>query len=228
MKTSNKILSGLFIFPFLVVLFINLALYAKIKKGDFITQKQEEMETNISQKTSPFSDIVLDGFKNGRVVVKYNDSFSIRYEKWAKDNIEYEVQRNRLVIKTKKPNDYSTITIFCPSFNNLSFDAVEVYVDSMRLGNVSIDAGTDARFNFAANAKNLTINGTKGSEISFESEAVVDTLNLQLTNGATFNKTEGIIKQAGFIQLADSASLNIDGTTMRALLAKPVPETKPQ
>ena len=67
MKTSNKILVGLFLLPFLIVLFIDLTLYAKIKKGDYVSVEQAEIETSISQKLTPFTDITVDNFTNGRI-----------------------------------------------------------------------------------------------------------------------------------------------------------------
>lgn len=226
MKTSNKILVGLFLFPFLIVLFIDLTLYAKIKKGDYVSVEQAEIETGISQKLTPFTDITVDNFTNGRIEIKHGDSFSIRYGKWEKDNIFYENQNNKLVVMKSKLNDYGTVTIYCPSFTSLSFNGVDVFVDSMHLGNVTLNVGTDARLEFGASAENVVINGKRGADISFQNNAVIDTLNMHLYNGAEFNKAQGTIKQAGTITLEDSASLNVDGITMRMLMKKTDTTTK--
>jgi len=222
MKTSNKIILGIFLFPFLLVLLMNIALYAKIKSGSYTTREQEIEENTITTPMQNFSDIDLTAIKNGRIEIKQGDGFAIRFEKWAKDNFEYEQQGNKLVLKSKKgrENEYKVVTVLCPSFSHLSADSIEVFVDAMQLGNTQIEVGAEANLNFAAHAQNLTLSGKKNSNISFQEGAIADTLNLQLVNGANFNKTAGIVKQIGQVNLEDSAALNIDGKTMRTLLQK--------
>ncbi|MFT3704882.1 MAG: hypothetical protein QM802_21125 [Agriterribacter sp.] len=228
MKTSNKILLTLFLLPFVIVLFMSLALYAKIKRGDFITGKQQDMENSIIKHTEPFSDIDLSHFTNGHLTIQYSDSFSIKYDKWEKDNIEYLQEGSKLMLKTKPGSDYNTATILCPSFKNLRFDSLEVEIDSMHLSNTTLNIGNNASLNFGAQADNLQVNTAKGSGINFSENAIVDTLHLQLSNGATLNKeSNGIIKHLGEIQLADSASITVDGKTMRMFLEKQNAPAKP-
>lgn len=228
MKTSNKILSGLFIFPFLVVLFINLALYAKIKRGDYITVKQYATENSITKHTSSFSDIDLSSFKNGFVSIQYSDSFSVQYDKQEKDNIEFLQEGNKIILKAKPGKSYNTASIFCPSFNNLSFGLLDVEVDTMYLSNTTINLGPDANLRFRAQINNLHINADDRSRINIESNAVVDTLHMKLANGANFNKdNDGLIKQIGEIQLEDSALIYVDGKTMRMFLEKKNAPAKP-
>lgn len=221
MKTSNKILTGLFVLPFIIVFLISLALYAKIKSGNFISQKQQEIENSIIKNTTAFTDIDLSAFNNGHVNIKHSDSFSIKYDKWERENIEYEQQGNKLILKTKPGRDYNTATIFCPSFSNLNVNSLEVNVDDMRLSNAIINLGENASLQFEAQAQNLLIKAEKDASISFGSNAAIDTLNISLANGAALNKNnDGLIKHLGTVQLSDSAMLSVDGKTMRMFLEK--------
>lgn len=219
MKTSNKILLTLFLLPFVTVLFIMLAVHAKIKNGDYITEKQEQEENRITNPLAPFSEIDLSAYKNGKVEIKYSDSFYIRYDKSQKENISIEEQGNKLVLKTNNGSDnYHFATIFCPTFSALRFDSLEVFVDAMHLANIQIDAGAEASLHFAAKAASLAVSGQRGSTISLDDKAVVDTLNLELSNGASFNNMQGVITRLGLVRLEDSASMNIGGRTMQMLL----------
>ncbi len=219
MKTSNKILLALFLLPFITVLLIMLTLHAKIKNGDFITEKQAQEENRITSQLAPFSDIDLSAYKNGRVEIKYSDSFYIHYDKSQKENINVEQQGNKLMLKTNKGSgNYHFLTVFCPTFSALRFDSLEVFVDAMHLANARIDAGAETSLHFAAKAGKLTLSGQRGSNISFEDTAMIDTLNLQLSNGATFNNMHGVITRLGEIKLGDSAALNVGGKIMQMLL----------
>lgn len=224
MKTSNKILLALFLLPFITVLFIMLTVHAKIKNGDYITEKQERDKNSITTYLAPFTDIDLGAFKNGAVTIKYSDSFYINYDKSQKEHISFGQEGNTLGLITKRDNDnYSFVTVYCPAFSKLRFDSLSVFIDSMQLTNVQIEAGAAASLRFAARAANLTLSGLGGSDISLEGSATVDTLNLQLSNGATFNNMHGMIRQLGQVKLADSATLNVDGRTMQEFINPPKP-----
>lgn len=225
MKTSNKILLGLFLLPFIITTFITVVLYAKFQSGSYITQQQLDNETSVSETITAFTEIDLRGYKNGHVNIAYGDSFIIKYDKWSKDNLEYNSASKKLTIKTKKREDYNSITIFCPSFSRLILDSTGVTIDSLALANASIDIGSEGNVVFRAQADSLTLDIKRGGNISFENNAAVQMLNLKLANGSEFNKTEGFIKQIGNVTLEDSASLNVDGKTMRMILErKPSPE----
>ena len=219
MKTSNKILLALFLLPFIIVLSIILTVHAKIKNGNYTTEKKEQEKNRITNQLNPFSDIDLSGYKNGRVEIKYSDSFYIYYDKVQKENINIEQEGNKLALKTNTSNDnYHFVTILCPTFSALHFDSLNVSVGAMHLTNARIDAGAESTLHFAGKATKLTIAGLRNSNTSFEDKAIVDTLNLQLSNGATFNNMHGVIMQLGQVALDDSASVNVGGKTAELML----------
>lgn len=218
MKTSNKILLTLFLLPFGTVLFIMLALHAKIKNGDYITDQQLEEENNSRYSVQPFTEIYLQNFRYGNVTITKADSFSIKYGKEMKDNIEYRLNGNRLFVKSLGDRYYSRVTIYCPSLNSIEADSSAVSVDSMSLGNCRITVGASSNLSFGAQADTLSLNLKDHSDLSFTSTAIVNVLSLAMGNQATLNQTQGIIRNRGEMLLADSATLSIDGRTMQKFI----------
>jgi hypothetical protein len=218
MKTSNKILLTLFLLPFVTVLFIMLTIHAKIKTGDYITEKQLEEERNIRYTVQPFTEIYLQNFRYGNVTIAKADSFSIKYGKEIKDNIEYRLNGNSLSVKSLGNNYYNRVTIYCPSFNSVEADSSAVSVDAMSLGNCRIAVGTSSSLSFGAQADTLNLNLKDRSDLSLTSTAKVNVLRLTMGNHATFNQTEGIIQNRGEMLLDDSATLSIDGRTMQKFI----------
>ena len=218
MKTSNKILLTLFLLPFVTVLFIMLTIHAKIKTGDYITEKQLEEERNIRYTVQPFTEIYLQNFRYGNVTIAKADSFSIKYGKEIKDNIEYRLNGNSLSVKSLGNNYYNRVTIYCPTFNSVEADSSAVSVDAMSLGNCRIAVGTSSSLSFGAQADTLNLNLKDHSDLSLTSTAKVNVLRLTMGNHATFNQTEGIIQNRGEMLLDDSATLSIDGRTMQKFI----------
>jgi hypothetical protein len=218
MKTSNKILLTLFLLPFVTVLFIMLTIHAKIKTGDYITEKQLEEERNIRYTVQPFTEIYLQNFRYGNVTIAKADSFSIKYGKEIKDDIEYRLNGNSLFVKSLGNNYYNRVTIYCPSFNSVEADSSAVSVDAMSLGNCRIAVGTSSSLSFGAQADTLNLNLKDRSDLSLTSTAKVNVLRLTMGNHATFNQTEGIIQNRGEMLLDDSATLSIDGRTMQKFI----------
>ncbi|MBN8859258.1 MAG: DUF2807 domain-containing protein [Sphingobacteriales bacterium] len=221
MKTSNKILLALFLLPFITVLFIMLTLHAKIKNGDYITDQQLEEKNNNRYTVQPFTEIYLQNFRYGNVTITKADSFSIKYSKEIKDNIEYRLNGNRLFVKSLGNNYYNRVVIYCPSFNSIEADSSAVSVDSMSLYNCRIAVGASSSLSFGAQADTLSLNLKDHSDLSFTSTAKVNVLGLAMGNHATLNQTEGTIKNRGEMLLADSATLNIDGRTMQKFINSP-------
>jgi hypothetical protein len=218
MKTSNKILLTLFLLPFVTVLFIMLTIHAKIKTGDYITEKQLEEERNIRYTVQPFTEIYLQNYRYGNVTIAKADSFSIKYGKEIKDNIEYRLNGNSLSVKSLGNNYYNRVTIYCPTFNSVEADSSAVSVDAMSLGNCRIAVGTSSSLSFGAQADTLNLNLKDRSDLSLTSTAKVNVLRLTMGNHATFNQTEGIIQNRGEMLLDDSATLSIDGRTMQKFI----------
>jgi hypothetical protein len=218
MKTSNKILLTLFLLPFVTVLFIMLTIHAKIKTGDYITEKQLEEERNIRYTVQPFTEIYLQNFRYGNVTIAKADSFSIKYGKEIKDNIEYRLNGNSLSVKSLGNNYYNRVTIYCPTFNSVEADSSAVSVDAMSLGNCRIAVGTSSSLSFGAQADTLNLNLKDRSDLSLTSTAKINVLRLTMGNHATFNQTEGIIQNRGEMLLDDSATLSIDGRTMQKFI----------
>ncbi|MGN6495576.1 MAG: GIN domain-containing protein [Agriterribacter sp.] len=217
MKTSNKILLALFLLPFVVCLFIYVSLYAKYKNNDFITEKQLNEENHITEQLPSFSQIAITHFK-GDITIEQSNDRSVRFEKWNKENFVYEVKNNVLNIRTIK-GDYASLTILCPSFEQLNADSAGVQINSMKFQNLRLNLGHEANVHFKGQADSLTAAIKSSSGLDLNSEATAGVLNLILDNHASFESV-GQIKQFGNIQLQDSADVRMNGKAMRALLDK--------
>ena len=153
MKTSNKILLALFLLPFVVCLFIYVSLYAKYKNNDFITEKQLNEENHITEQLPPFNQIAIAHFK-GDITIEQSNDRSVRFEKWNKENFAYEVKNNVLNIRTIKGN-YASLTILCPSFEQLDADSAGVQINSMKFQNLRLNLGHEANVHFKGQADSI-------------------------------------------------------------------------
>lgn len=220
MKTSNKILLSLFVLPFIIVLFIYASLYGKYKNGDYITKQQIENERSALTIVEPFTEIDLGGFNRGHISIKHSDSFAIRVENWNKDQIQFQSQTGLLTLRSKNQHDYVPVTVYCPGFIQLSIDSANAEIDPATLTNVTMNIGVEGDVTFNGSADSLTVNVKRNGAFTLGGSASIKWLNLQLANGSRFNNEEGSVQQIGNLALEDSATLNVNGKTMRMIAEK--------
>lgn len=223
MKTSNKILLSLFVLPFIIILFIYASLYAKYKSGDYVTEQQIENERSALTIVDQFTEIDIDGFQRGHISIKHSDSFAIRVENWNKDQVEFQSQGNVLTLRTKNQHGYLPVTVYCPGFLKLSIDSASAEIDPATLAGIVMNIGAEGNVTFNGSADSLTVDVKKSGAITLGSTADVKWLNLQLANGSRFNNEQGSVQQIGNLMLEDSATLNVNGKTMRMILEKKKP-----
>ncbi|HRP57772.1 hypothetical protein [Agriterribacter sp.] len=220
MKTSNKILLTLFALPFIMILFIYASLYAKYKSGDYVTEQQVENERSTLTIVHGFQGINLGGFGRGRISIKHSDSFAVRVDNRNKDQIEFQSQSGVLTLRSKNRHGYLPVTVYCPGFSALSIDSATAEIDPFVLAGVTMDIGAEGNITFNGLADSLTVNIKRNGAITLGNAANVKWLNLQLANGSSFNNKEGGIQQIGNPVLEDSATLNVNGKTMRMIAEK--------
>lgn len=220
MKTSNKILLTLFVLPFIIVLFIYASLYGKYKNGDYVTQQQVENERSALTLLDDFNKISLGGFERGNVFIKYSDSFAVRTDNWNKDQIEFQSQAGVLSLRSKNQHGYLSVIVYCPGFSALSIDSASAEIDPFILAGVTMDIGREGNITFNGSADSLTVNIERSGGFTLGNTANVKWLNLRLANGSRFNNEQGSIQQIGTLVLDDSATLNVNGKTMRMIAEK--------
>ena len=223
MKTSNKILLSLFVLPFIIVLFIYVSLYAKYKNGDYVTEQQVQNERSALTVVDQFNEIDLHGFKQGQISIKHSDSFAIRVDNWNKDQVEFQSQAGVLKLRSKNQHGYLPVTVYCPGFTKLSIDSASAEIDPANLPGIVMNIGAEGNVTFNGSADSLTAEVKKNGTITLGSTADVKWLNLQLSNGSKFNNEQGRVQQIGNLLLEDSATLNVNGKTMRMILEKKNP-----
>ncbi len=220
MTTSNKILTGLFLLP-IVILGANYgALYVKYKKDDYTTQKDLNEERLIKATLPSFNRIDLGDYRGEQVHVQHG-AFEISYDKTSRDIIRFEVSDNTLYIKTTE-NGYHGVSITCPSFTYLSA-GTRVNIDSMYLPQCTLDMhGENARLNFQAQSDTLFLTLQNKASFRLEAGAAIRLLHLEMENHtAMTGDPAASIGQFGNTVISDSADLQLDGKTFRMLLSNP-------
>lgn len=220
MKTSNKILLSLFVLPFIIMTFIYASLYGKYKNGEYITEQQVENERSALTIVDHFTEIDLGGFKRGHISIKYSDSFAIRVDNWNKDQIQFQSEAGVLTLRSKNQHGYLPVTVYCPGFIKLSIDSANAEIDPVALTGATMNIGAEGDVTFNGSADSLTVNVKRSGAITLGSTADVKWLNLQLADGSRFNNEQGSIQQIGNLLLEDSATLNVNGKTMRMIAEK--------
>jgi hypothetical protein len=95
MKTSNKLLLSFLVLTLLVLTGIHLALYAKLKNGDFTVEKGDNRSETIN--LQPVKFLRLQGLDDVSIV--YSDTFSLEIEKEYPSYFKYSVSGDTLIVK---------------------------------------------------------------------------------------------------------------------------------
>lgn len=119
MKTSNKLLLGIFLTILILTATVQLMVYAKYKRGDFTTFKREELIPMASLPVPAARFISLKGF--GSCAVKPSNTLKLEIQKNNVGFIKYHVINDTLVItgSSKDPDDRSRnnslVNIYLPA-----------------------------------------------------------------------------------------------------------------
>lgn len=215
MKKSNKILAALFIFPFIAITLVGFSMYSIVKNGKYLTEEEYNKETKSTQITPSFTGIDLLQYRGKVVNITRSDSFAVVTDNWNKDNVSFVVKDNVLIIKSVK-DDYAPVTILCPSFSSLTADSSNVYI-AVALKNSTINAKSQSGISIAADADSLTLNIERDGSVSLHN-STIRKLSLHMHNGAELKTDEANILQFGNLLIEDSATVNLGGKAMKALL----------
>ena len=96
MRTSNKIILGIFLAPLLILTCIQMALYAKYKSGHYVTMKSVQEDRFVRQALTNISHIAVYGLNNFRI--KPSASMQLEIEKDENAHLHYIVKGDSLII----------------------------------------------------------------------------------------------------------------------------------
>ncbi len=96
MRTSNKILLGIFVVPLLMITALHITLFAKYKSGNYVAMKTVEEDRFIRPALKNIDSIAVFGLDNFSIVA--SDSLLVEIEKSKYGYLHYAIEGNILVI----------------------------------------------------------------------------------------------------------------------------------
>ena len=229
MKTSNKLLLGIFLTILILTATVQLMVYAKYKRGDFTTFKREELIPMASLPVPAARFISLKGF--GSCAVKPSNTLKLEIQKNNVGFIKYHVINDTLVItgSSKDPDDRSRnnslVNIYLPASVQLIGDHCTFRIygsdDLTAAPSYSISLQQSYLFtNFSGVNKTticfnqLNINSAS-SMIDLNNNVIVNNLNLQFTDSKLNDKSATIRKMT--MESDEKSSIELSGKNVNAL-----------
>jgi hypothetical protein len=141
MRTSNKILLGIFILPLLILTLIHVTLYAKYKSGRYIAMKNVQEDRFIRKTLKSVNNIAVYGLDNFRIIP--SDTFKLEIEKNGSSHFRYTINGDSLVIhgdstviKAGEQDDiirsYQQVNLYLPSNTTITADNSEVRLEGSK------------------------------------------------------------------------------------------------
>ena len=229
MKTSNKLLLGIFLTILVLTTTVQLMVYAKYKRGEFTAFKREEFIQMTSLPIPAARYISLKGFGSCRVWPF--PSLKLDVQKDNASFVKYHVVNDTLVItgSSNDPDDRIEnnipLTIYLPASvqligTNCTFwvlgtddstaaPSYNISIKNSYLAINFIDAGKATEY-----IKQLNINSVS-SMIDLNNHAVINDLNLQFTESKLSDKSATIRKLT--MEFDDKSSIDLSGKNANAL-----------
>lgn len=239
MKTSNKILVGAVLTIMLVLAAVHIALYAKYKKGDFVTRQQLHEERYVKQTLKGVTNIRLSGLAN--VDIMPSDTFVLEIENQGKDHeITVEQKGDSLILnggnsfkdkegKINLTRSYYSVILHLPSGASIITNESEVRIkgakDTISAPLYSIN-GNNTEFTFGE-----TRNGKPGGSyyksidlynrngrVLFFNDVMLGNLSLHLTNGST--EDQGMQAESIALEADDQSTVSLKGNNLKKIINK--------
>jgi hypothetical protein len=230
MKTSNKLLLGLFISILLVITMLNIAVYAKYKRGNFISFDTVNQKNYDEAALPPFKYIAITGM--GEVHLKKAASAKIQWANKVPRSFAYKVVNDTLFIsgdslanphelKNQKRN-YQEVKLFLtgaePVFANIGTLYVTGAKDSVTAPSwelhladrSSLDVGQFDNEGGYINRLQLT---TDHATVTFRNQVVINELKLQ-SRESTIENEEANIRHL-YLQTDDRTKLTLFGNNLK-------------
>lgn len=230
MKTSNKILLAIFLSIILLTTAVQLMVYAKYKRGEYVKFDREDFNQLTSVEISVVRFISIRGL--GNCGIMYGDKPKLELQKEHVGPLAYRVVNDTLFIIGD-----TTYTIDNPERGNRNYNHVNVYLpatvqinatnsdlrvggaaDSTSAPSYSVKLEKDSRLfinnDAAVYFNQLNINSDQ-SKIELNDHAFINDLNVQLIK-SEINDKEAVIKN--LTMDADSKStVTLSGNNIKAL-----------
>lgn len=235
MKTSNKILLGIFLSPLLIIAAINMTLYAKYKSGHYIAMTTVERDRFIRQPLKNISYVAVYGLNN--FTVKAADTARLQIEKDEHGHLHYSIHGDSLIIhgdsllNKARENEilrsYQSVTLYLPGEINILADNTDIYLagstDSTKGRSLHLQLSNSSRCEVPDDFDNaklqyfnvLSVHANNANGIELSGAAHIDALNLVLANTPFDDKSAVINKLV--ISADKNSSLTLKGDNLEKL-----------
>lgn len=243
MRTSNKILLSVFLAAVLVFAGIHIALYAKLKRGDFIGAKDMWKLDFTRHELSRVKYIVVKGMDN--IALIPSDTSWLEIEKKNSSRIRYQVKGDSLIMSgdttiirndgsSQVQKSWTNVNIYLPYATTITGDNTEFTLkgstDSSKAPSYDIALDHEGKIRFAENEwkdsssrffKIVNLRADRSSGIELANYAVVDEMNLVLIT-SSFDDKNAVINK-GSIHADQKSTLALNGGNLQKLSQRKEP-----
>lgn len=234
MKTSNKLLIGIFLIMLILITTTQLMVFAKYKHGEVTSFKREKFIPMTSLPLPAVRFISLQGL--GSCAVRPADTLKLEIQQNNADVIKYHMVNDTLVIigdasiaeaeQEKGRRNFSLVNIYLPASVQLESAYCNIRVwgaaDSAAAPsytfNLQKNSNMTVHFQGAGNAaayfNQLNIHGERAT-IDLNEHVVLNELNLQFAN-SKLNDNSATIRKIT-MESDDNSSIDLSGKNVKAL-----------
>ena len=239
MRTSNKIILGIFLVPLIIIAALHVTLYAKYKSGNYVSMKNIEADRFIRPALKNIDNIVVYGLENFSIVP--SDTLSLEIEKDKYGYLHYSIEGNTLVIHgdstiqhpdgTKDiQRSYENVNLYLPSTKNITADNSNVRLkgssDSLKAGSYQFSLLHSASFKTDENNwedsthkyfNRLLIKADHASNIEISAYGYIAELNLTLLESQFIDNDAQIGKLT--MDVDNKSSVTLKGENLKKVNA---------
>jgi hypothetical protein len=232
MKTSNKILLGIFLAVIILTTSVHLFVYAKYKRGDYVPFDREAPMFTERVEVPQARFVSITGL--GGVELINSDTAKFETDKDKMGRISYRMVNDTLVITDstitheqleRGSRNYQRFKLYLPS----SVPVHTIYTGIMIRGNVDstkapsfiVNMGKETWFSMPGNDEEpayinkLTI-FSNGSTLNLEDNVVVNELDLKLINKAHADTKQSEIRKLT-LDVDSRSTINLSGNSIKTL-----------
>jgi len=230
MRTSNKILLGVFLLILVILTAINGAIYAKYKSNDFTTSARLHEERYNRYNIDGVQSVSLTGLDH--VTIIPSDSVKLEIEKSGNRKVNYTFTNGELVIKgdtiitykdgtTSRERTYEDIIIYLPYVQNIKADYCTIFIrgakDTARstevraaLADTELQMGeTEREDTLSNNFSSIVLSKVRGGTVSISNRAHVGNFEMNLESGSFTDG--GASFDSLFVSADDNSSVSLTG-----------------
>jgi hypothetical protein len=232
MKTSNKILLAIFLTIIILTTVIQVMVYAKYKRGEFVKFNRDAIIEMTSVEVPAIRFISLKGL--GSCAVKPGEKYKLDIQKEKVSRVTYQVVNDTLVIigdpsltidqLERGDRNRNPVVIYLPSVVPIkgAFSTIRLYGsnDSAKAPSYNIQLGklshlfTSRGGSGEVYFNELTFNGER-SNVELDHNSIITSINMQLVK-TRFDDQEAVIKNMT-ITADEGSNIHLSGKNINAL-----------